>query len=361
MSSLSDNRPRPLLLTGDDSLLDDLLRLSAAAGVTPEVARDVGAARHAWGTASVVVVGDDLSRDVTAIDAPRRDGIVVVTTLAEDSSVWVRAVGVGAEHVLVLPRQQDTLIELFGACADGGARTAVAISVIGGCGGAGASVFATALSLTAADRRLRTLLVDTDPLGGGIDMVLGTEDAAGLRWSDLASASGRLGAGSLREALPSMGSLSMLAWDRADLPPVSVEAMRSVLSAGQRGHDLVVIDCPRRLDPAAEEAVTRSTLTLVVLPAEVRAIAAATRVLAQLRSVTTQISLVVRGPGPSGLDGQLVAESLQVPLLAQMRPERGLAASLDEGLGPVQRRRGPLVGCCSDLLSSLSVLGGVPS
>lgn len=360
MSSLPDDRPRPLLLTGDDSLLDHLLRLSAAAGVTPEVARDVGAARHAWGSAGVVVVGDDLSSDVGAMNAVRRDGIVVAT-LVEDPSVWVRAVGVGAEHVLVLPRQQDTLIELFGVCVDGGGRTAVTISVIGGCGGAGASVFATALALTAADRRLQTLLVDTDPLGGGIDMVLGTEDAAGLRWSDLASASGRLGAGSLREALPSTGSLSMLAWDRADLPPLPVEAMRSVLGAGQRGHDLVVIDCPRRLDPAAEEAVIRSTMTLVVVPAEVRAIAAATRVLAQLRSVTAQISLVVRGPGPSGLDAQLVAESLHVPLLASMRPERGLAESLDEGLGPVRRRRGPLVGCCSDLLASLSVLGGVPA
>ena len=40
---------RPLVLCADEHVLDDLLRLAAAAGVEAEVAADPGAARTAWG------------------------------------------------------------------------------------------------------------------------------------------------------------------------------------------------------------------------------------------------------------------------------------------------------------------------
>ena len=53
------------------------------------------------------------------------------------------------------------------------ARGAV-IAVIGGRGGAGASVFATALAHSATE----ALLVDLDPWGGGIDLLLGAETAS---------------------------------------------------------------------------------------------------------------------------------------------------------------------------------------
>jgi len=359
--SESSEADRPLVVTADDRLLDDLLRLCAAAGVTPEVARDASAARRVWGSVRLVVVGPDRAVEVAAMSPARRDGVVLVGTDADDASMWVRAVSLGAEHVLVLPGQQDTLIELLAGCLDGAVRRAITLSVVGGRGGAGASTLAAALAATATDRGLGTLLVDADPLGGGIDMVLGTEDAVGLRWPDLASASGRLAAQSLREALPQVRSLRMLSWDRGDLVTIPVPSMRAVLTAGQRGHDVVIVDCPRRLDGAAVEALTRSTMTLLLVPAEVRAIAAATRVLASLRAVAAPISLVVRGPGPSGLDASVVADALELPLAAAMRPERGIAEWLDEGLGPVRRRRGPLVGCCASLLDRLGVLGGAPA
>ena len=48
---------RPLLLTGDPVLLDDLLRLAASAGVETEVAHDVVAARGSWAAAPLVLVG----------------------------------------------------------------------------------------------------------------------------------------------------------------------------------------------------------------------------------------------------------------------------------------------------------------
>ena len=65
-----------------------------------------------------------------------------------------------------------------------GRRRGAAVAVVGGCGGAGASVLAAALAVTAVRHGGRALLVDCDPLGGGLDLVLGAEHVAGLRWPD---------------------------------------------------------------------------------------------------------------------------------------------------------------------------------
>ncbi len=345
-------------MTGDGGLLDELIRLCAAAGAVPEVAADVGAARRAWAGSALLIVGGDRAAELCALEPPRRDGVVLVAADSSDTGIWAPAVALGAEHVLVLPRQQDALLDLLAACVDGGLRAAWTASVVSGAGGAGASTFAAGLAMTAADRGLRTLLVDADPLGGGIDLLLGSEDATGSRWPDLAGARGRLATSSLREVLPVVGSVSVLSWDRGMPQRAPVESMRSVLSAGQRGNDVVVVDCPRWPDPAAEEALTRSNLVLLLVPAEVRAVAAAAQVLSALRPVTAQIGLVVRGPGSSGLDGSRVADSLQLPLVAQMRTERGLAAALEEGLGPMRRKRGQLATCCAVVLDSVAGLDG---
>ena len=75
-------------------------------------------------------------------------------------------------------------MEVLTDAGDGAASRGVAIGVIGGSGGAGATVFASALALTlGADRA--TLLVDADPLGAGIDRVLGMESLDGIRWDAL--------------------------------------------------------------------------------------------------------------------------------------------------------------------------------
>ena len=54
--------------------------------------------------------------------------------------------------------------------------------------------------------------------------------------------------------------------------------MRSVVAAAARMSDLVVVDLPRHVDEAAAEALAVATVTLLVVPAEVRAVAAAGRV-----------------------------------------------------------------------------------
>lgn len=353
MEANDEPSSRPLVVTTDEAMLDDLLRFAAAAGTVPEVASDVPAARRAWSGAGVVVVGSDSAAAIGEARMPRRDAVLLVSDRPADARTWKHAVAMGAAEVLTLPEAQAHLIDLFGDCVEAGAGGGTTVSVIGSCGGSGASTFACALSLTSANLGRPTLIVDADPLGGGVDLILGAEHEPGVRWPDLAETSGRLSAPSLRNALPRSGELSILSHDRAKPATATVAAMRSVLGAGQRGHDLVVVDLPRCLDACAEEAVVRSSVTLVVVPAEVRAVAAASRVLAALRDLAPRLGLVVRGPGPSGLRGEQLEDSLGVPAWVTMRPDRGLGAAVDEGLGPLRRRRGPLASGCRAVLDQL--------
>ena len=48
-----------MFVTDDEALLDELLRLAAAAGVTPDVARDGVGGLRGWSAASLVLGGAD--------------------------------------------------------------------------------------------------------------------------------------------------------------------------------------------------------------------------------------------------------------------------------------------------------------
>ena len=343
---------RPLLLTEDPALLDSLLRLVAAAGAEAVVLQSTAAARAQWSSAPLVLVGDDLAPAVAAARLPRRPGVVLVGRDLDDAGVWRRAVDIGADHVVLLPDGEAWLIDRFAEASEGGARGSL-VAVVGGRGGAGATVTATALAVTALRRGHRTLLVDGDPLGGGIDLVLGGEASDGLRWPELVGARGRLTADSLYEALPQVEELTVLSWGRADGADVPGEAMATLLDAGLRGSDLVVVDLPRYLVEASRVALELADVALLVVPAELRAAAAAARVLAVLRDHCQDVRLLVRGPAPSGLDADTVADVLGIPLAGQIRPEPGLAAALERGDPPGRRQRGPLGTFCNAFLEDV--------
>ena len=346
---------RPLLVTADPDLLDDLLRLSAAAGVEPEVAHDVSVARRSWSRSPLVVLGDDLSRSAVAGRLGRRRDVLLVGLDLDDASVWSRAADLGAEGVLFLPGSERLLVDRLTTIADGpAARPAAVVGVVGGRGGAGASTFACALAVTAAGDGRRTMLVDADPLGGGLDLVVGGEHTTGLRWPDLAGSAGRVDAAALRSALPQVSRLTLLSWDRGDPREVSAESARAVLRAAGRAHDLVVVDLPRRFDEVAEVALAESDVVLVVVPAEVRAVASAARVAARAGLLAAEIRVVVRGPSPSGLTGSVVAATLGLPLAGWLKPEPGLVRSLERGEPPARSGRGPLAELCRDVLGGLS-------
>jgi secretion/DNA translocation related CpaE-like protein len=346
---------RPLLLTGDPALLDDLVRLAAAAGVESEVARDVGSARVVWATAPLVLLGADLADDVARIGLPRRPDVLVVVTDLDVADVWQFAVTAGAEAVYPVPGAEDLLVRrLCGSAALAGGRV---VAVAGGRGGAGSSTLSCALARTAA-RAGAALLVDADPLGGGLDLAMGAEGLPGLRWPHLVGATGRTSPHELRQALPRVEGVSVLSWHRGEPAVLPPAAMESVLAAGRAGHDLVVVDLPRGLDPAGRAAATAADVALLVVPAEVRAVAAAAQVAGRLATCTADLRVVVRGPAPWGLTGELVARELGLPLAGWLAPEPGLAGDLERGEPPGRSGRGPLARLCTELLGQLPTLAG---
>jgi secretion/DNA translocation related CpaE-like protein len=350
-----DHGGAPLIVTADDMLLDDLLRLAAAVGVTPEVVHDPSQFRASWASAPLVLVGADVAPTLGRLDPVRRADVFVVTEDAGRADVWQHALAIGADDVVTLPAGEAGLRDRLADTIDGSQRAASTLAVVGGCGGAGASILAAALATVAARRARRALLIDGDPLGGGLDLVIGLERAEGLRWPDLAGTVGRVSAPSLRSALPAVKELAVMSWDRGQELTIRPDIMREVLAAGQRGNNVVVIDLPRRLDPATEEALAVATTTILVVPAEVRAIAAAARVKSLLAPLSRDLRIVVRAPGVSGIDARSVASAVGLDLLGSMKPDPAVAESVDRGFGPCRRGRGPLVSLCSRVLDDLGL------
>ena len=181
--------------------------------------------------------------------------------------------------------------------------------------------------------------------------MLGAEDSPGARWSDYCERRGRLSSAALHDALPTRGGLAVLSWHRGAIEPVTPETMRSVLDAASQGYDLVVVDLPRQATGASTEALATADLTLIVLPAEIRATVAADRVADLARHYTRDLRLVVRGPAPGGLKPAVIAESLRLPLAGVMPPDRRLATALERGEPP--HSSGPLAAFCSRFLDDL--------
>lgn len=344
---------RPLLVTGDEDMLDDLLRLAAAAGIEVEVTGEPMTARSRWPAVPLIVVGDDRADAVARLAPARRRGVFIVGRDPDDAGVWRRGVALGAEQVLFFPDDEPWLAGRFADAAEGDSGEAVVLGVVGGRGGAGASVLATALAVTAGREGRSVILIDLDPLGGGLDLVLGAEGTTGLRWPDLADSKGRLGARALQAELPDRHGLAVLSCDRGDLPAIPPDAADAVLAAARRACDLVVLDVPRWPDHAAGEAIAQCSTVLLVVPTEVRAVAAASRVAAGLTTVAADVRVVTRGPSSSGLCGAEVASALELPLGAHMAAEPRLAEQLDRGRPPGSDAKGPLAVACSALLDDI--------
>lgn len=341
---------RALLITADPGLHDELQRLAAAAGASCESAPDPATALRGWTGAALVLLGADLAADVAVLAPARRRGVHVVAWGTVPDQVFRPAVAVGAESVVELPRHADRVAELLTDLGEERAVRGLVVGVVGGCGGAGATTFAAALAQVAA-RTGPSLLVDVDPLGPGGDRTLGLEDRPGVRWGDLAHATGRLSARELRRALPRDGSLAVLTWSPGEPRRVTPAAAREALSAARRGHDLVALDLPRRADEVSEELTPRCDLVLVLVADTLTGLSSAARVVSGLPDLA-RVRLVVRG---TCADPDAVARAVGAPVLLTMGDQRGLAESIELGLGPVRSRRGPLSRAAGEVLARLSV------
>ncbi|MGF6888507.1 secretion/DNA translocation related CpaE-like protein [Nocardia sp. GAS34] len=346
MNSDATGPPPVLVLVTDPRLREEVRRIAAAADCRlAEHSMPVG--RYAWSEAALVILDTAAARDCVVAGYPRRPGTILVSEGEPGVAQWEAAVAGGAESVLGLPAAADRLIEAFAEPVRHTAGGGTVVAVVGAGGGAGASILACAVALTAAAARFRsgTLLVDGDPLGGGLDLLLGVESVAGLRWPDLVIEDGRVSASTLRDALPSAApGLCVLASGRptADAAPEEIGpgAVRAVLEAGRAGANLVVCDVSRERGPHADQMLDDADLVVLVASARLHSIAAARAAAARIRSRNPNQGLIVRGPAPGGVRGAEVAEALGLPLLAAVRAQPGLAGQLERtGLAVP---RGPL-------------------
>jgi secretion/DNA translocation related CpaE-like protein len=347
---------RPLILTDDSELLDDLLRIAAAAGV--EIAHDIDpGARTAWRSAPLVLLDANLIPAALAAKVSTRPGVVAVHRAEPDATSLQLCLRLGVERTITIGEDDDVLIELLSGTLAGGSGDGHTIAVVSACGGAGASVFAAALAATAQRSGRGVVLADCDQWGSGLDVLLGIEAEGGIRWDELVAPSGRLPPDALHRALPSAtlgnGQVAVLCHARTGGRDVSGDVVDVILQSGRRAGDLTVVDLPRHPTAAGDRVVERADLVVLVTTADVRGCFAAARVARRLMELGAAPELVVRGPSPGGIGADDIGATLGLPVVARMRPQPGLARDLENGRPPGSDTHGPLVKAATAVLARL--------
>jgi secretion/DNA translocation related CpaE-like protein len=251
--------------------------------------------------------------------------------------------------VATLPGGAPDLAAALAVLVAGSGRGEV-VALTGGAGGVGTSTLAAALALAAARNGLRTLLLDTDLAGGGIDIVLGAEHLSGWRWSRFEAARGHLG--DLGGQLPHCDGVDVLAADRTVRPGLALgsEQLAAVVDSAGRSSDLTVVDLPRHLEPAHEEVLRRAGSVLLLARADVRGVAAADHAARSLVPRCRELAVVVRtGPGHA-LDPGVVADAIDLPLAGVLEEDQAVAAAAERGDPPGRSTRSGLARLCARLL-----------
>lgn len=356
------------VLTTDDELLDRLLTTLAAVGLEPRVLSDPGAVRAVWREATAVVIGGDRAERLAGLGLPRRADVFVAGQDRDSDELCRWSVPLGAA-VAPLPSADSWFTA---ALADAtGRRTGAGqlLAVVGAVGGVGSSTCAAALAVTAAADGLRTMLVDGDLRGGGLDLLLGAEHLDGWRWPQLAHATGHVG--DLSGQLPYVDGVDLLTGVRGGLvqgglvqgghpaTPIEIgaEQLATVLRSTTRSHDLTIVDLPRWLSPEVLETARRAELTLLVVRADLRGLAAAREVAAWLPSAGTQVLL--RGRRVAGMSPDLVEESLGLPVVAGLVDESSARLAAERGEPPGRVRRSHLGRACRQILGQLPARRGL--
>jgi len=351
--------PDVMVVTENPGTSDDLLRMSAAVGLSARVVPDIPSAIPWWNSAALILLDHVALQQALELCLPARPRVIVVSR-TPDSTLWQRSMELGARTVVSLPDGEEWLLATLGHIAGQGSSRAPIVTVVGARGGAGASTLAVALARVAVAESLSCYLIDVDPLGCGVHVYLGADDLTGVGWGDLRGAVGRIPPEVLRQGLPVVAGIRILSWldDAADLPPVGV--IGSILAAASADADVVVVDLPRWLavqhedDAAAVEVFTRTDRLLMVCPADVRSAMAAQRLLGHGPLRLMNVGMVVRGPAPGGVTGLDIAAAVGAPLAAEMAAEAGLDRQLEDGLPPGKPRRSPLLSTARQLLRSLA-------
>lgn len=328
-------REQILLVTGDDALADVVLAAAAALRREVTLVTTAAEAVASWDQAVLVLVGSDRAAEMAGLAPGSRAGVFLVGFAPEALAPW--SVRLQAP-VIVVPEALSTLSAVL---ADDRGRGGPVVGVLGGSGGIGASTLAAGLAMAARRSGKTAALVDLDPIGGGVDLLLGAERTPGWRWSRLVGARGEVN--DVRRFLPQVEGLTVVSMgreprERREPEVPSVESVKAVLSSLARHHDLVVIDPGRASTPSLRTALAACRLTYVVSGTGVRAVAACAE---RLRGLDlTEPSVVVRRQPSSRVAPEVVGRALALPVSGVVPDDHRLALLAERGDPPGRTGRG---------------------
>jgi MinD-like ATPase involved in chromosome partitioning or flagellar assembly len=147
----------------------------------------------------------------------------------------------------------------------------------------GASTFAAALATAVGQT---AVLIDADPVSGGLDVLLGIEAVPGARWSGVRVDGGRLDPQLLEAGLPRCGTVRVLAADTAPAPADLAQVIDTAAHLGP-----VIVDLPRAPGELRDAALESCLLAIVLTRASVSPIAAARRTIASLPDLPVGVAL----------------------------------------------------------------------
>lgn len=342
--------PTIVVSTADPDLLDHALSVVAAVGLEAEVTSDPGSLRSRWSGASMLLIGVDQAAGVADLKLDRRAEVYVLAEAGAAPVAYQWSLPLGAA-VVVLP---DNARWLSGAIAELIRRPAGSermICVTGGSGGVGASTLAAALAFVAARQGERSVLLDTDCRGGGLDLLVGAERLDGWRWPRLARARGHLG--ELAQQLPCVDGVDVLSMGRGERRELGVEQLRAVLDSVRSSHDAIALDVSRDLGPDLLEPMSAGAAWLLVVRDDIRGVAAGRERAAELLDVHICPGLVVRRGRSGILDPESIADGLGLELMGIFAEEPGLVLAAERGDPPGRSARSPLAQLARNLLQQL--------
>jgi secretion/DNA translocation related CpaE-like protein len=352
-ASLASSVPSSVIVAmADSELLDQVLSITAVVGIDPVVLSDVGLLRQHWASAATVLLNVDLAARAVNLGLPRRTEVYLISDEKISQQAQRLSMQLGAA-VVALPASASWLSDALSNVALAGRGTGRVVCVVGGSGGVGASTLAAGLAFVAA-RNQQTMLIDADPLSGGLDLLLGAERTPGWRWPRLASARGHLG--DLTGQLPSVDGIDLLSMARGESPPSWAprpEQLKAVLLSAMRSHELTVVDLSRTLGVAAREALRRAELAVLLVRDDIRGVAAGREVVRQLETESERLGVVVRQGRSRLLEPHLVASGVGLQLLGSFVEDPTLVLAAERGDPPGRSGRSSLSRLCRQLLDDL--------
>lgn len=314
-----------LLCARDASLIEAVEATTLALGVELGVARGIDEISAGWPVAAVRLVAPEMTGRVVGLGYPPEAAYVV----GHQESDLVGASAALGLPVLALPAAGARLAEVITRGVTTHGPKARVIAVAGASGGLGTSTLTVALAARATACGAVVTVVELDPCGGGLDLLLGAETQKGFRWPDVQHARGELE--DLRESLPGVGGIAMLSARHSSYVPISTAAANAVIGSLRRTNDYVFLD----LGLGASGYPAEAEESLLLIGADVRSVSAA-RMRTEMAGVRPTRAVVRSGAGRR-VPPDKAAEALGLPLLGELRHDEAVSKLAELGMPPLGR------------------------